>query len=85
MSAAFICYGILQSREKRSNSFSQFVFCSVEWDELTPSPHFSSGPPGLQGFRGEAGLPGAKGKLPFLCAVTVVLADVPLQYSEQQT
>lgn len=28
----------------------------------TPNPVSLAGPPGLQGFRGEAGLPGPKGK-----------------------
>lgn len=79
-------FAMASYRVERKGAIPSLVFCSVEWDELTPSPHFSSGPPGLQGFRGEAGLPGAKGKLPFICAVTVVVADVLLQqYSEQQT
>ena len=47
-----------------------------EWDELNPPSHFSAGPPGLQGFRGEAGLPGAKGKRLFPLAITAALADV---------
>lgn len=60
-----------------SHSLSSLVVLSHQRDELTPSSHFSAGPPGLQGFRGEAGLPGAKGKLLFPCAIRAALADVP--------
>lgn len=50
-----------------------------------PPSHFSAGPPGLQGFRGEAGLPGAKGNFLFPLAVTAALAEVLFwHFSEQQ-
>lgn len=52
-----------------------------QWDELNLPSHFSAGPPGLQGFRGEAGLPGAKGMLLFPLAITAALtADVLFQH-----
>lgn len=60
-----------------SHSLSSLVVFGRKRDELTPLSHFSAGPPGLQGFRGEAGLPGAKGKLLFPCAIRAALADVP--------
>lgn len=65
-----------KSRVTASHSFSSSVMHNDEWDGLNPPSHFSAGPPGLQGFRGEAGLPGAKGKLLFPSAITAALADV---------
>lgn len=49
-----------------------------EWNNANLPSYFSTGPPGLQGFRGEAGLPGAKGKLLSASAVPAALADVLL-------
>lgn len=41
-----------------------------------PPSNFSAGPPGLQGFRGEAGLPGAKGNFLFPLTIKAPLAKV---------
>lgn len=59
-----------------SHSFSASVIHCGEWDECKPPSHFSAGPPGLQGFRGEAGLPGAKGNFLFPLAIEAALAEV---------
>lgn len=70
-----------KTRVTASHSFSSSVTHNGQWDELNPQSHFNAGPPGLQGFRGEAGLPGAKGMLLFPLAITAALTvDVLFQH-----